>query len=174
MNLTLSGSLFLIDVDDIQSENFNYTFDSNIFKEITLQGSKAQNLIDFNNIGGLVMLRNSNFSDISFFNNLLVFKKIKGDLLIDQIIFNQNEVLSYIINIEDCLNLSLINTISTQTNFRNSKLFDGGGNFRFYNVIYKKISNLEISKSFSMKKAFGLTIIDNYEENYLPKPFVNT
>lgn len=115
---------------------------------------------------GDVYFHNSTFKMLSLFDNILRLEKLCGNLILNYMKFEENEVYSHILSVKEARNITINNTICIYTNNKNAVLYqNAGGVFRLYNTLNKIINNLEISFSFSVKTCFGIKIIDDSTRN---------
>ena len=113
-----------------------------------------------------VILSNCIFAKLREFSEILRFERVRGTILLDSNIFDQNEVLFHVLNAKDSLNFTLINSVFTFTNNKPGNLFrEGGGAVRLYNIFYKNILNVEISYGFSVNTCFGIKFLDDSNRN---------
>ena len=158
-NLTLSQHLLLL--TNYELNNFSLIIKQSLFETIVLTSYNSQDLIYLQNVYGNIYLESSNFSETSYFNNILYVKNLIGFIFINFINFSFNLIFSQIVNLNDVYNVTITNTIVSWTNNKNGQLYyDGGGSIRLYNSIIRNIVNLQILFTFTAKTAFGLKIID--------------
>ena len=171
-NLTIISTLFLnFNLSSpllIFSNNYDFEFiiQNCIFDSILLFSQSPINFIYINKSNGNVIFQNTTLRKLSFFDNLLFLEKVRGTININFMLFEQNEIFSQILNIEESINIIMNNTICNFTNNKNGVFYPAaGGGFRIYNALYKTIMNLEVSYSFSVKTCFGIKIIDDSSRN---------
>lgn len=152
----------------IYSNDYDLEFEINdcVFDSLFQIGNQIANLIQIEKSFGSVSFSNSVFRKTRNFDNLLHCQNIWRMLVFRFLVFNENEIVSQILNVQEALNISIENTICTFTNNKNGSLYQaGGGAFRLYNILYKRMINIEISHSFSTKTCFGIKIIDDSLRN---------
>ena len=140
------------------------TLNSSCFQNITFHVKRdIYSLFEISDIFDDISIINSNFSQISFFNDIFNIGNILGNLYIKSLIFNENQIISHIIELFNATNIAILNVNVNKTNNLNWGRYQGGGVFRLYDVLNKTIINLEISYSFSTKTSFGIKFIDSYQ-----------
>lgn len=162
LNFNLSSPLLIFSND----YDFEFILQNCIFDSILLFSVSATNFIYIKKSNGNVIFQNSTFRKLSFFDSLLFLENVSGTININFMLFEQNEIFSQILNIEESINIIINNTICNFTNNKNGVLYTAaGGGFRIYNTLYKTIMNLEMSYSFSVITCFGIKIIDDSSRN---------
>jgi len=162
-NLTISFPLIIISNDGIINESGTSLIESTLFQNIIDCTISDLNLISINFFCGNFSIQNTNFTKISFFQNIIEFDKGDGYLEIQKVNFIQNEVLFQLLTINNCYNVTLRDVTCNFTNDKNGTLFNsGGGGIKFYNTQFRTIFNLKITNSFSGKTTFGVKFIDDF------------
>ena len=168
--------LMIISNDDSLVNNSDvFVLENTKFKNIILFTNSHCDLISINFIANSIFITNVEFMEISSFSNLLIIEKVDNVLLFTNISFFKNEVYNFLFHIKNTLNATFQSIKSAFNNNLNGNYYNqGGGSFRIYNTIYLNLINLQILYAFSVKTAFGIIIIDDFNINtpYTPNPIV--
>ena len=141
---------------------------NSVFVNITISKNITKNLILIIDFIGNIIIYNNNFTNILYFDNILLIDDCNGSINLSYIIFEQDYVFSHLIYVGNTINITFFNINSIFTNNNNNDFYYllGGGSIKLYNTINRNITYVIISNSFSGKTTFGIIIIDDSYRYY--------
>lgn len=165
------GSSFINYLTNGTFLNFIQIEESLFYDILCINEAKDNSLINFFDIQGKlinILINNCKFSFLSSFLNLYFVKNLEGNFSLISSVFDQNQIFQEIIYLFGLFDLIINSSNFLYTNNQNGSLFYfGGGNLFLINCMNKQIENLEIKFAFSSQTAFGIKIVDNFDNEPL-------
>lgn len=144
-------------------KKYSAIFENVFFSNITLVETNSVSLLNLENLAGFISFTNLLFRKIISFKNIIELSSINGDINLDYLIFEENFIVSEILDLRHAFNITIFSLVSNLNNYINNET--AGGFMRLYNVLYRKFSKLNIVDSFSGTSTLGIKIIDDLSRN---------
>lgn len=160
--MELCESLFFLHNEKMNVFNY-FRIENSSFEKIKLISLNPFNLINFFGTNSEISLKFNEFSEISYFNNIIFIDNLDGNFENSFTNFRENEIISHLLFIKNVANSDFINSFCQATNMKNGiKSNSGGGVLKIYNSGIKNFKNFTVSETFSQTTAFGIKIIDDH------------